>query len=131
MQEDQIAVPFLGTKRQVADAGQPRLELGQLMIVGGEQGAAAVHIMQGLGAGPGDGQTVIGRGATANLVQNDQRTSCGLCQDGCGFDHLGHEGRAAPGQIIPGPDAAKEPVHNPDAQARGGHIGSGLSQHRQ
>ena len=43
---------------------------------------------------PGDGEAVEGRGAAADLVQDDQRALAGLVEDRRGLDHLDHEGRA-------------------------------------
>ncbi len=75
------------------------------MIVRREQRAAAVALMQMLDRGPGDRQAVEGRGAAADLVEDDQRPLAGLVEDHGGLDHLDHEGRAAPRQIVGGADA--------------------------
>jgi hypothetical protein len=48
-------------------------ERGQLVEVGGEQRAAAVDLVQVLDRRPGDRQAVEGRGAAADLVEDDQR----------------------------------------------------------
>ena len=50
--------------------------------------------------GPGDGEAVIGGGAATDFIQDHQRAVVGLIQDGGGFDHFDHEGRAASRQIV-------------------------------
>ena len=56
----------------VGQARQSGCEARQLMIMGGEQGAGAVDLMQMLKRRPGDGQAIIGGGAAADLIQNDK-----------------------------------------------------------
>ena len=47
----------------------------------GEQRAAAIALVQMLDRRPGDGQSVEGGGAAADLVENDQRPHAGLIED--------------------------------------------------
>jgi hypothetical protein len=96
--------------------------------VGREQRPAAVGVVQGLGAGPGDGQAVIGGGAAADLVEDHQRARACLGEDGGGLDHLHHEGRAAAGQVVARADAAEQAVDDAEPQALGGHEAAGLGQ---
>ena len=73
MQEDDGVVPF---PHLHGDAGHGLSAVRQrhhLVIMGGEQRAALVGLMQMLGRRPGDGQAVIGRGAAPDLIQDDQR----------------------------------------------------------
>ena len=72
MQEHHIALPFAHLHRGIGDAGKLLGERGQLMIMRGEQRAAAVDLMQMLDRRPGDGEAVEGRGAAADLVENDE-----------------------------------------------------------
>ncbi len=110
---------------------QPFLQLGQLMIVGGEQGAGAVGFVQGLGRGPGDGQTVIGGGAAPDLVQHDEAAPGRLGQDGGGFDHLHHEGGAAARQIVARAHATEQTVDHAQLHGPRRDEGPGLRQHHQ
>ncbi len=96
------------------EAGELRRQRRQLVVVGGEQGAAAVDLVQMLDAGPGDRQPVEGRGAAADLVEDHQRAGAGLVEDGRRLDHLDHEGRTAARQIVGGADAAEQPVDDAD-----------------
>ena len=99
--------------------------------MGGEQGAGAIGLVQGLGRGPGDGQTVIGGGAAPDLVQNDEAVRRGLGQDGGGLDHLHHEGGAAARQVVAGADATEQTVHHAQPHGPSGHEGAGLGQDHQ
>ena len=67
----------------------------------------------------------------ADLVEDHQAARRGLGENGGGLDHLHHEGRAAPGQVVAGADAAEQPVDHPQAQALRRHEAAGLGQHRQ
>ena len=71
----------------------------------GEQRAAAVVLVQMLDGRPGDGETVEGRRAAADLVEDDQRSLAGLIEDRCRFHHLDHEGGATAREIVGGADA--------------------------
>ena len=82
--------------------------------MGGEQGAAAVDLVQMLDHGPGDREAVEGRGAAADLVEDDERAARRLVEDRGGLDHLDHEGRAAARQIVGGADPAEQPVDDAD-----------------
>ena len=57
---------------EVAGVGQPLRQLHQLVIVGGEHRLAADPIVQVLADRPGDGHAVVGAGAAADLVEEDQ-----------------------------------------------------------
>ena len=131
MQEDQFAVPFLGAEREVGHPRQAALQLSQLVVVRGEEAAAAVRPMQGLRAGPGDGQAIPGRRTAPDLVQDHQGARGRLGQDGGGLDHLGHEGRPAPGQVVARPDPAEQAVDHAQLQASGGNRAPRLGEHRQ
>ena len=129
VQEDHVALPFLDAHGVAGQARQLAGQHGQLVIVGGEQRAAAVDVVQMLHAGPGDGQAVEGRRAAPDLVQDDQRAVAGLVQDGRRLHHLHHEGRAAARQIVGRTHAAVEPVHHPDVRALRRHETAHLGQH--
>ena len=100
VQEDHVALPLLDLHGVTRQGRNPRGQTGQLVVMGGEQRPAAVDLVQVLDTGPGDRQSVKGRRAAADLVQNDQRALGGLIEDDRGLDHFDHEGRAAAGQVV-------------------------------
>ncbi len=66
--------------------------------------------------GPGDGETVVGGGAAANFVQQDERArSCGVQNRGR-LRHLDPKRGAAAGEIVAGPDASKDAVDYAEAR---------------
>jgi hypothetical protein len=83
-----------------------------------------------LDRGPGDREPVEGRGAAADLVEDDERARSGLVQDRGGLDHLDHEGRASAREIVGRADAREQPVDDADMGAGSGHEGAHLRQHR-
>ena len=130
VQKDDVALPFLDPHGVAGERRELRRERRQLVVVGGEQGAAAIDLVQMLERRPGDREPVEGRGAAADLVEDDQRARPRLVQDRRGLDHLDHEGRAAAGQIVGGADPAEQPVDDADAGARGRHEAAHLRQDR-
>ncbi len=91
-----------------------------------EEATTAIDLMQVLHRRPGDGKSVEGRCTPADLVQNDQRAVRRLIEDGGGFHHLHHEGRAATRQIVRRADTRKQPVHNADMGSFRRHEGTDL-----
>ena len=91
-----------------------------------EERAAAIDVVQMLDRGPGDREAVEGRGAAADLVEDDQRPRPAWLRIAAGLDHLDHEGRAAARQIVGGADAAEQPVDDADMRALGRHEGADL-----
>src|SRR5882724_7568240 len=86
------------------------------MVMGREEGAATVDLVQLLERGPGDRQAVIGRRAAPQLVEDDKAPRARLVEDRRALDHLDHERRAAPRQIVGGADPAEQPVDGTDAR---------------
>ena len=72
VQEDDLVLPLADQHVVVAQAGQRLGELGQLVVVRGEQGPAADLVVQVLGDRPGQRDAVVGAGAAADLVEDDQ-----------------------------------------------------------
>ncbi len=54
-EEDDLVAEFADRDMHIADAGNETLEFGELVIVGGEEGARAGAIFEGFDDGPGDG----------------------------------------------------------------------------
>ena len=102
----------------VAHARQHARQLGQLVVVGGEERlrAAARVVVQVFDDGAGDGQAVVGAGAAPDLVQDDQAARRGVVQDVRRLDHLDHEGALAGGEVVLRADAGEDAVHQPDAR---------------
>ena len=128
MEEDDVALPLRHPDRDVAEPRQLLGERRQLVIVGGEEGAAAVRLVQVLDRRPGDGEAVEGGGAAADLVEDDQRARPRLVEDRRGLDHLDHEGRAAAGEIVGGADAAEQAVDDAEPRPLRRHIGADLGE---
>ena len=110
MQEDDAVLPLADCHAVAADGVDLIGQLGQLVVVRGEQAAAAQPGHQMLDRRPCNRQSVK-RGRTApDFVEDHERMARPLIQDSRGFDHLDHEGRATPRQIIGGPDPAEQAV---------------------
>lgn len=120
--EDDFVVPLFYRHREIAEAGEVFFELGQLLVMRREEraGAAFGVAVEVLDHGPGDGQAVVGRGAAADLVQDDQGAIGGVVEDVGGLVHLDHEGRVAAGEVVAGADAGEDAVHEADAAGFGG-----------
>ncbi len=105
-------------------------EAGQLMVMGSEQGPCPDLVMHRLDHRPGNGQPVIGRGASPDLIEDDKAVRRCLGEDRGGFDHFDHERRAAAGEIVRRADPAEQPVDDADPGARCRDIAAGLGKKR-
>ena len=128
VQEHDLILPFLHPHGVAGEVFQLLRQLRQLVIMRGEQRAAAIDGVQMLDRRPGDGQPVIGRRAAADLIQDDQRARAGLVQDRRRLHHLHHEGGAPARQIVGGADAAEQPVHRADPRRLRRHEAADLRQ---
>ena len=72
VEKDQIAFPLARADVVKRQAVEPSGEPGQLVIMGGEQSPALDLVVHRLDHRPGDREPVIGRGAAADLVEDDQ-----------------------------------------------------------
>ena len=103
-------------------------QIGQLVVMGGEQGFRT-HLgirRQVLGDGPRDTQAIEGGGATANLVEHDEAPPRRRVQDvGC-LLHLDHERRVAPRDVVRRPDAGVNSVYQWNLGLARGHERAGL-----
>ena len=68
-----------------------------------------------LGDGPGDRESIVGRGTSADLIEHCQRSAGGLIQNRSGFDHFDHESRLAAGDVIGKPRPGEYSVNNADS----------------
>ena len=83
-------------------------------------------VVQVLRHGPRDGDAVEGRGAAADLVQDDERARRGVVEDVGRLLHLDEEGRAAAREVVGRADAREDAVDEPDAGGVGGDEAAGL-----
>ncbi len=74
-------------------------------------------LVQFLADGPGDGESIEGRGAAADLVQQDEAPRRGVVQDAGGLDHLDEEGALAARQVVLRADAGQDAVDETDPGA--------------
>ena len=79
--------------------------------------------------GPGDRQAVEGRRAPPDLIQDHQRPVRRLIEDAGRLDHLDHERRASPRQIVGRADAGEQPVDDADMRGFRRHVGAHLRHH--
>ena len=114
----------------VFHALQLSLQLGQLMIVSSKEGLGLHCIAEILHHGPGDGQTVKGTGATADLIQDQQRPGGGIPENVGHLVHFHHKGGLPAGQVVGCAHSGENPVADGDVRllrryegADGGHQG--------
>ena len=121
-EEDHLAVLLDGGGVEVVDAGEQIGHGGELVVVGGEDGAGAQArvVVQVLDDGAGDGDAVVGAGAAADFVEDDEAAGGGLGEDGGELQHLDHEGAGAGGEVVVGADAGEDAVDDADGGAGGG-----------
>ena len=120
VQEDHLPVDLADGDVVVPGVLQRLGELHQLVIVGREQHTHACDFVQVLHGRPGDGQTVEGCGASADLVEDHERALGRLIEDRRGLHHLDHERRSTSREIVCGADAAEQPVDHADVGGGGG-----------
>ena len=100
------------------------------MVVGGEEGAGTGLgcLVQVFHDGPGNGDAVIGRGATAQLVEEHERARRDVVQDVRGLRHLDHERRFAQRDIVRRSHTGEDFVHQTDSRGLCGHKAAHLGQ---
>ena len=128
VQEDDLVAPLAHGHALVADARVALGQVGELVVVGGEEGAGADLGVDVLDDGPGQGQAVEGRGAAADLVQDDEGAFGGVVEDVRDLDHLDHEGRGAAADVVARADPGENAVDHADASLGGRHEGADLGQ---
>ncbi|MPM77963.1 hypothetical protein SDC9_124973 [bioreactor metagenome] len=133
MKEEDTPFALLHRHAQVLHAGEPVLEAGKLVVVGGEKhlrrGAAPVG--QVFQHGPGDAHAVVGGGSPPYFVQDHQAPVRDVVEDVGRLHHLNHEGAATPGEVVPGPYAGEDPVAQPDLRRLGRNEAPHLGQDHQ
>ena len=96
MQPDGV-IPFLDRDTVVANPAQLSLDLGELVVVGGEKRARTLiaGAMQVLDDRPCNAEPVIGGSSPAYFVENDETPVGGVVKDVRRFVHFHHEGGIA------------------------------------
>ncbi len=128
MEEDHLLAAVVHGYVIVDYVGQPLRQIGQLVIVGGEEGLGPQGgvIVDVLHHGPGDGHAIVGAGAPPDLVQDQQAAVGGVVKDVGRLHHLHHEGGLAPVDLVAGPDAGEDAVHHADVGRLRRHKGADL-----
>ncbi len=101
-QEDHLAVDLAHAHIIVFYAREETLHLVELMIVGCEERACLrlSVLVQMLHDGPRNGYAIVGRGATAQLIEEHERARRHIVQDVGGLGHLNHERRLAQREVV-------------------------------
>ena len=131
VQEHDLVLPLAHGHVEVLHAGKRFLQVGQLVVVRGEQRAAADVLVQVLDHRPGQRHAVVGARAAADLVEDHQAPRRGRVEDAGGLGHLDHE-RALPArQLVAGADAGEDAVGNADRRLAGRHEAADLRHERE
>ena len=100
------------------------------MVMGGEQGAGLQLVMQVFRNGPRNGKAVKGGGSAPYFIQNDQGAFRGVVQNQGGLTHFHHEGGLPARQVVTGPHAAENAVHQADVGGLRRNVGPDLGHQR-
>ena len=131
MEEDDLVLPFFDGDVVVGDAGELVGQVGELVVVGGEEGAAADVLVEVFDDGPGEREAVVGAGAAADLVEDDEAARGGGVEDAGGLGHLDHERALAAGELVAGADAGEDAIGDADGGAAGRDEAAHLGHERQ
>ena len=101
-QEGDVVTAFFDRNVVVFYTVNQFLEHSQLVIVGCKQGARtdAALVRHILDHRTGNAHAVIGRGTTADLIENQQAVAGSVFEDVRHLTHLDHKGRLAACQIV-------------------------------
>ncbi len=132
VQEHHPVFGFADRHVVVAHPRQQVAELGQLVVVGGKQGARAQArvVVDVFDHRPGDRQAVVGARAAPDFVQHQQRARGGVVEDVRCLDHLHHKGRLPGVDLVLGADARENAVHQADARLGSRHKAAHLRHQR-
>src|SRR5436853_6129224 len=81
------------------------------MIVRGEEHTCLGFVMEMLYHGTRNRQTIVGAGASPNLVQDDKAVLCCVMQNRRGLLHLDHEGTLTGCNIVFGTHSRENAIH--------------------
>jgi len=100
MHEDNAVMVFDGIEVYVFQLLELLAQSGEFKVMRGKQGERfilAQHLFQN---GGGECEAVEGGGAAADFIHQHQAALICLIEDGSGFRHLYHKGRAAGGEVV-------------------------------
>ena len=121
MHEYKLLAVFDRVEVHVRDAVEFGGEFGQFEVMRREQRERVVRRRERHRARPCEGQTVVGRGAAANLVHQHEARRGRVVQDVRRLAHLDHEGRVTAGEIVASANTREDTVDRADARAVCGH----------
>ena len=127
-EEDDVVVPFADCDVAISHTGAGAGEVGQFVVVGGEEGAAGGDVMKMLGHAPSDGEAVEGRGAPADFVEDDEAAVGRVVENGGGFVHFDHEGGLSAREVVGRANAGEDAVDDPDLGLCCGDKAAGLGE---
>jgi len=130
VEKDNASFPLLDGNMAVEHAGHDLVEVRQFVIMGREQraGAQIAPVRNIFDDRPGNRQAVVGAGAAADFVEDQQASGCRLAEDLTDFIHLDHEGRLAGSKVIRGADPGEKLVHDADDRFASRHMTADLGQ---
>ena len=126
--EEHTPIDLAGGDVVVLHALETTLEVIELVVVRSEEGLGAPVgiVVQVLDDSPSDGDAIVGAGATAQLVEEDEGARREGVEDAGGFLHLDHEGRFATGDIVRGSDTGEDAIGEPEVGSFGRDEGADL-----
>ena len=104
-------------------------ELRQLVIMRRKDRLAPDAVVQALGDRPGDRDAIVGRCATADLIEQHQAPARSGVQDRARLTHLDHKGRLAAHQVVGRADAREKTIHDAYGRTATGYERSDLREH--
>ena len=127
-QENNVVPALTDRDAVVFDAGDLALELCEFVVVGREQGLGAkkAPVADVFDDRPGNAHAVVGRGAAADLIQDQEAFGGRIAENVGDLVHLDHEGALTAPQVIRGAHAGKDPVCDTQAGLVGGDKASDL-----
>ncbi len=133
VQEDDFVAELTRGHVLVDDAGKPVGEIGQLVIVRGEDRLRPCTVVrrQVFGYGPRQAQAIERGGAATDFVEDDEAAVRGRVQNGGRLLHLDHERRLAACDVVGRADARKDAVHDRELRALRRHERPGLRHQRE
>ncbi len=114
----------------IDDMRQPLGQVGQLVIVGGEERLSAQPgmVVDILDHRPGDRQPVVSARAAPDLVEQQQAATGGVVENVGSLDHLHHEGGLAAMNLVAGAQPGEDAIHHADARPIRRHKAADLRQ---
>ena len=126
VQEQHLIAHFAHRHREIAHATQLARELRELVIVRREHGLAPDRIVEVFTHTPGDRHAVVRARAATDFIEQHQRPLGGRVKNRARLAHLHHERRLAAHQIVAGPHAREQAIHDRQCGSTGRYIRANL-----